>query len=86
MGASTYYNKLRSIFQGLGYNVSHIRHSERAVGPVLLEFDDVLSSFIKDLVLWEQGIFDRLTDRASHAIFSKKFHSERKNPSIQRKV
>ena len=59
MGASTYYNKLRSIFQGLGYNVSHIRHFGRAVGPVLLEFEEVLSSFIKDLGLWERGIFDR---------------------------
>lgn len=59
MSSKPYYDSLNAAFLHHLYKPSHICHFGRAVGPVLLEFEEVLPQYIKELGNWELGVFER---------------------------
>ena len=58
MAGSTYSKELKLAFAFHKYKPSHIKHFGRSAGPILLEFEEVLPAYIKELGNWLLGVFE----------------------------
>ena len=59
MGISAFSSSIKAAFKYFGYTVYHVAHFGRSCAPVLLEFAEVMTSFIKELGNWDMNVFER---------------------------
>ena len=59
IGKTTYGVALKEAFSAIGEDPSHVCHFGRGAGPIILEFEDVLLCYIKQLGNWQMQVYER---------------------------
>ena len=59
MGRSGFYASIKKAFLKFGHCVAHVNHFGRSCSPVVLEFAEVMTCYIKELGNWDMNVFER---------------------------